>query len=161
MKPVGLHPGNAEGVEEAAGSRKSAASRKLAEHAGDPISLWSGPCYPHRPQLLIHHFLSIPSLVRRKNWCEAGGRKKRDGFITEGTFDDESTYTCSTLHYFGAGRWQLKEVGTQLYILKGLPSSTQGYGRMKLLATLQVERGVGTTGEAGSIDPRFQQTGEE
>ncbi|XP_055258132.1 exopolyphosphatase PRUNE1 isoform X2 [Moschus berezovskii] len=62
MKPVGLHPGNAEGAEEAAGSGKSAASRKLAEQAGDPIPLCSGPCYPHRPQLLIHHFLSIPSL---------------------------------------------------------------------------------------------------
>lgn len=54
----------------------------------------------------------------------AAEKKKKDGFTTEGNFDDESTYTCSTLHYSGAGRWQLKEVGTQLYVLKGLPSST-------------------------------------
>lgn len=32
---------------------------------------------------------------------------------------------------------------------------------MKLQATLQAERGVGTIGEAGSIDSRLQQTGEE
>ena len=38
---------------------------------------------------------------------------------------------------------------------------SQGYGRMKLQATLQAERGVGTTGEAGRIDPRLQQTGVE
>lgn len=38
---------------------------------------------------------------------------------------------------------------------------SQGCGRMKLQATLQAERGVGTIGEAGSIDPRLQQTGEE
>ena len=72
MKPVGLHPGNAEGAEAAA----SAANRKLAEQAGDSIPLCSGPCYPHRPQLLIHHFPSFPSLMRRKNWCEAGCREK-------------------------------------------------------------------------------------
>lgn len=76
MKPVGLCLGSAEeGVEEAPGSGKSAAGRKPAEQAGDPIPLCSSPCSHHGPQLLICHLLSIPSLGSRESWCEAGGRK--------------------------------------------------------------------------------------
>lgn len=68
-------------------------------------------------------------------------------------------HILAVLCYSGAGRWQLK--GGWNPTLRSEPSKlySQGYGRMKLQTALQAERGVGTIGEAGSIDPRLQQTG--
>ena len=159
MKPVGLHPGNAEGAEKAAGSGKSVASRKVAEHAGDPIS---GPCYPSG--------LSFSSITSSQFLAWWGGKtgvrlaaEKKKGRIHNWgkLWWWEYIYLQYSALLWG---WKVAVKGGWNPTLRSeRPSKlySQGYGRMKLQATLQAERGVGTIGEAGSINSRLQQTGEE